>query len=315
MSAARAPRAIALVGVTATGKTALAETVADDIGAEIVCCDSRQVFRELDLGTGKPSATERAARPHHLFDALGIGQRGSAGWFGRASLEAREAIRSRGCVPLLVGGSGLYLRAAMEGLAQEPPHDAGVRARIRHAMDAEGPERLHRQLAELDPETAGRLAPRDRQRIARALEVVESSGRPLSWWHRQDAPRARDESWVVLELVEEPERVRQRIAERTRWMFTHGLPEEVERLRDAGLTETLRTLRAIGYDEALELLEGGVTRDAAEGRVNLRTAQLAKRQRTWFRHQLRAIRLEGPVEPRALRARILTALEAPRPAR
>ena len=305
-----APRAIALVGVTATGKTALAEAIAADLGAEVVCCDSRQVFRELDIGTGKPSREERAARPHHLFDALEIGQRGSAGWFGRAAQEARDRIRGSGRVPMLVGGSGLYLRAATEGLAGEPPHDPATRIRIRQAMEAEGPEPMHRRLAELDPETAGRLAPRDRQRIARALEVVESSGRPISWWRRQAPPAASEETWVIVEVVEDPARLRSHIAERTRWMFAHGLVEETQGLRAAGREEVLRSLRAIGYDEALALLEGKLTLAEAEQRTNLRTAQLAKRQRTWFRHQVRAIRLQAPVDARALRARIRETLEA-----
>jgi len=310
VSAARTPRGIALVGVTATGKTALAEAVADQLGAEIVCCDSRQVFRELDIGTGKPSREARAARPHHLFDALSIGQHASAGWFGRAVAEASDRIRGRERIPMLVGGSGLYLRAVVTGLGGEPPQDAEVRARIRQAMEREGPEPLHQRLAMLDPAGAAGLAPRDRQRIARALEVVESSGHPLSWWHRQAPPRAREESWAIFELVEAPARLREHIARRTSWMFEHGLIEETEALRRAGKAEVLRALKAIGYDEALALLEGALTRPAAEERVNLRTTQLAKRQRTWFRHQVDAVRLDAPVEPDALRARIRAALEA-----
>jgi tRNA dimethylallyltransferase len=310
VTVARSPRAVALVGVTAVGKSALAEAIADDLGAEIVCCDSRQVFRELDIGTGKPTALERAARPHHLFDTLTIGQRASAGWYGRAAGEALEAIHARGRLPLLVGGSGLYLRATIEGLDAEPPHDAAVRARIRRAMEDEGPERMHRRLAELDPEGAARLAPRDRQRIARALEVVESSGRPLSWWHRRESPKSPAASWPVIELIEDPDRLRARIAERTAWMFAHGLVEEADRLRGAGLGEVLRGLRAIGYDEALALLEGELTGEQAEARTNQRTAQLAKRQRTWFRHQVTAIRLDARAEPRVVRETFLAALES-----
>jgi len=298
------------VGVTAVGKSALAEAIAEDLGAEIVCCDSRQVFRELEIGTGKPSAAERAARPHHLFDTLSIGERASAGWFGRAATEVQDAIRDRGHLPMLVGGSGLYLRAAFEGLAPEPPHDAAIRARIRRAMEEEGPERLHRRLAELDPEAAARLAPADRQRIARALEVVEASGRPISWWHRQTPPSKASDSPLVFELVEDPHRLRARIAERTTAMFREGLVEETDELRRRGLGNVLRALRAIGYDEALALLEAAMTREQAEDQTNLRTAQLAKRQRTWFRHQVEAVRLEAGIEPRVLRDTIHRALSS-----
>ena len=292
-----------MVGATATGKTALAEELATDLDAEIVCCDSRQVFGELEIGTGKPTPAERRARSHHLFDALRLGQRASAGWFARAAAEARDAIRARGRVPLLVGGSGLYLRAAIQGLAGEPPHDPAARARVRAALAAEGPEALHRRLATLDPATAARLAPRDRQRIARALEVIETSGRPLSWWHAHTRPDAPVESWIVLELVERPERLRRRIAARTTWMFEHGLVDETARLAAAGRTEALRDLRAIGYDEALALLAGTLTREGAERAVNLRTAQLAKRQRTWFRHQIDALRIDAALGAPERRAR------------
>jgi tRNA dimethylallyltransferase len=180
-----------------------------------------------------------------------------------------------------------------------------LRARIQCELAIEGPEALHRRLEARDPETARRLAPRDRQRIARALEVVESSGRPLSWWHAHAAPRPGDETWTVIELVEEPATLRGRIAERTRWMFDHGLVDETAALVAVGRGESLRDLRAIGYDEALALIEGRATRAVAEDRVNLRTAQLAKRQRTWFRHQVHAVRLEAALEPGTLRERAL----------
>jgi len=310
-----APRTIAVVGATATGKTALGEALADALDGEVVCCDSRQVFRELDLGTGKPSAAERGRRPHHLFDALALGERASAGWYGRAATGAREAIAARGRTAVLVGGSGLYLKAAQEGLADEPPHDAGLRAQLRAALQSEGPEALHRRLAELDPGGAARVAPRDHQRIRRALEVVISSGKPLSWWHERSKRPAQAEPWIVLELVEEPARLRARIAERTRWMWSQGLVDEVRALVDAGRGESLRALRAIGYDEVLDQLEGRRSPEQAQARVDQRTAQLAKRQRTWFRHQVESLRLDASLDPDALRARALQAVRATAAAR
>jgi len=287
-----APRVIAVVGATATGKTDLAEALAEAIGGEVVCADSRQVFRELDIGTGKPAPAERAARPHHLFDALALGERASAGWYARAAGEACAAIHARGRTPVLVGGSGLYLRAAQHGLSGEPPHDPAVRARLREECERLGPEALHERLAHVDPVTAARLEPRDRQRVTRALEVHEASGRPLSWWHAHRGEPAVAGEWHVVELTMDPAALGERIARRTRWMFESGLVEETRALVEAGREPALRALCAVGYDEALDLLAGRITRAEAEERTGLRTRQLAKRQRTWFRHQVEAVRLD-----------------------
>ena len=285
--------AIAVVGATATGKTALAESLARAFAAEVVCADSRQVFAELEIGTGRPTPAERAARPHHLFAALHLGQHASAGWYARAAGEVCDGIRARGRPALLVGGSGLYLRALREGLAATPPHDPAVRERLRAEAAARGPEALHARLAAVDPASAARLDPRDRQRVSRALEVYEATGRPLSWWHVRTPRPAPEPAWTVFEVVVEPAELRGRIARRTTWMFDHGLVEETRALLAAGHGEALRALRAIGYDEALERIAGRLDRPGAEARVNQRTAQLAKRQRTWFRHQLEAVRLDA----------------------
>lgn len=293
MSDLKRAHAVALVGATATGKSPLGEGLARALGAEVVCCDSRQVFAELELGTGKPVPAERAARPHHLFDALRLGAHANAGWFARAAGEACAAIRERGSLPLLVGGTGLYLRALREGLAPTPPHDPDLRRRLRAELDALGPEALHDRLAAVDPQTAGRLAPRDRQRIGRALEVHELTGRPLSWWHARTPATPAAESWTVLEVVVDPLELRARIATRTAWMFAHGLIEETQALLAAGAEEPLRALRAIGYDEAMEVIARRLDLPAAEARVNQRTARLAKRQRTWFRHQEEGLVLEA----------------------
>jgi tRNA dimethylallyltransferase len=284
---------VALVGATATGKTAAGEALADALGGEVVCADSRQVFVELEIGTGKPTPLERAARPHHLFGALTLNDRPSAGWYARACGESRLEIRSRGRLPILVGGSGLWLEAARQGLAAAPPHDPAIRARIGAELAAVGSAALHARLAEADPVTAARLAPGDRQRITRALEVWEATGRPLSWWHAHQVEPAAGEQWIVLELTMAAAANRVRIAERTRQMFAAGLIEETRRLVEQGLARPLRALRAVGYDEALDLLEGRIAREEAEARTTLRTAQLAKRQRTWFRNRVDAIRIEA----------------------
>ena len=285
------PRVIAIVGATATGKTDLGEAVADAIGGEVVCADSRQVFRELEVGTGKPSPAERAARPHHLFDVFTLGQRPSAGGYAQAAGAVCAAIHARDRTPVLVGGSGLWLRAAQHGLSAEPPHDAQVRAGIQAELDHDGPEVLHERLALVDPAAAARISPRDRQRITRALEVHETSGQALSWWHERRSEPTVTGEWRVFELTLQPLALDRRIARRTRWMFDSGLVEEATALVGAGKEPALRALHAVGYDEALELIAGRVTRAEAEERTSLRTRQLAKRQRTWFRHQVEAVRL------------------------
>lgn len=286
------PRVIALVGATATGKTALGEALARALGGEVVCADSRQVFGALELGTGKPTPEERAALPHHLFDWLALGERPSAGGWARAAGAACAAIHARGRVPVLVGGSGLWLEAAARGLAQEPPHDAAIRERLVAEARAIGIEALHARLAAVDPATAARLAPRDRQRVTRALEVYEASGRTQSWWHAQPHAAPVPGGWRRFELVVPPEALAERIERRTRAMFEAGLAEETRALLDAGHGASLGALRAVGYDEAIALLEGRMTRAGAEARTALRTRQLARRQRTWFRHR-------GEAEPLA----------------
>jgi tRNA dimethylallyltransferase len=292
------PRIAAIVGVTAAGKSALGEALAERLGGEVVCADSRQVFRELEIGTGKPRPDERAARPHHLFDALSLSPshtpgRASAGWYARAAASVCAAIHARSRVPVLVGGSGLYLKALQTGLSGEPPHAPEIRARLKRELEAGGPEALHRRLLELDPVTGARLEPRESQRITRALEVYEASGLPLSWWHGRP-PRAPIEAeWRTLEITVVPRALAERIARRTRAMFEGGLVDEVRELVGAGLREPLRRLRAVGYDEALDLIEGRISRAEAEQRTNTRTRQLAKRQRTWFRHQVETVQIDG----------------------
>ncbi|MBI5169302.1 MAG: tRNA (adenosine(37)-N6)-dimethylallyltransferase MiaA [Candidatus Eisenbacteria bacterium] len=309
MSAAVPPRTVVVIaGATATGKTDLGAALAAECGGEVVCADARQVFRELDVGTGKPTAAERAARPHHLFDALSLGDKPSAGWYARAASDACERLFARGVTPVLVGGSGLYLRALIEGLHAEPPHDEGVRLRLRAELEASGPEALHERLAAVDPVTAARLAPRDRQRITRALEVHEASGRPLSWWHAQETRAGLSATFRVIEVEVDAEALAERIAVRSRAMFAAGLLEETRALVDAGRRDALVALKAIGYDEALAILEGRMSRSEGEAVMNDRTRSMAKRQRTWFRHQLAATRVAGGPDFAALLAAARAAL-------
>ena len=302
---------VALVGATATGKTALAEALAARLSGEVVCADARQVFRELEKGTGKPTPAERAALPHHLFEWLSLGERPTAGGWARAAAAVCEGCFARGTLPLLVGGSGLYVEALQRGLHPEPPRDPEARARLQRECETSGVEAMHARLAALDPDAARSLKPRDRQRVLRALEVVEVSGHTLGWWreHARESPLAAE--WRAFQLFVEPAVLRTRIAERTEAMWRDGLLEETRALVAAGKEEALRRLSAIGYDEALEVLAGRLTPEAAKQAITLRTAQLAKRQRTWFRHQLSATGIDataGALQPRVIDA-VLEAIE------
>jgi tRNA dimethylallyltransferase len=281
-----ARRVIALVGPTGCGKTAVSEWLAPRLAAEIVCADSRQVYRDLEVGTGKPTTAQRDAWPHHLFDALGVGERATAGWYGRAARQAIAAIHARGNHALLVGGSGLYLEAGRAGLFAEPPLDEAVRASVRAEMESRGPQAMHAELARLDATAAGRIAPRDRQRISRALEIHRSSGRSMSEWLASSrAARGAGSDWIWWGLEVPVPLLDHRIGLRSAWMFEHGLIEETAALVEAGKGDALRAMRAIGYAQALEVVEGRSSREAAVNQTTLRTRQLAKRQRTWFRHR------------------------------
>ncbi|MFM7232606.1 MAG: tRNA (adenosine(37)-N6)-dimethylallyltransferase MiaA [bacterium] len=275
---------IAIVGETATGKTAVGEAVARAIQGEVVCADARQVFRELEIGTGRPTPAERAALPHHLFDRWGLGDAVTAGAWARAAAAVCEDAFARGATPVLVGGSGLYLEALRVGLHPEPPRDPALRAALIAEAEAVGIEALHARLATLDPTTAATLAPRDRQRVLRALEVVTVGGHPLAWWRSRprEVPLVAD--WVTHRLTCSPEVLAARIATRTTAMWDAGLLAETRALVEGGQGPALRRLAAIGYDEALAVLDGRSSQDEATTRMNERTRQMAKRQRTWFRH-------------------------------
>jgi tRNA dimethylallyltransferase len=286
---------LCLAGPTAAGKTAVALAFAEAMRSrqpvEIVSVDSALVYRGMDIGTAKPSAAERARVPHHLIDLIEPTEAYSAARFVADARAAIAAIRRRGHLPLLVGGTMLYLKALFDGLDEMPPSDPAVRA----ALDREAAERgwpaLHADLARVDPATAARLPPTDAQRIQRALEVHRLSGRPLSSFHRRDA-RADCPAAPLISL--EPasrDWLHRRIAERFDAMLAGGLVDEVRRLRARGdLQAALPSMRCVGYRQAWESLDAagdGPLEAAALAALRERgvaaTRQLAKRQLTWLR--------------------------------
>lgn len=284
--------ALAIVGATATGKTALSILVARALGGEIISMDSRQVYRGLDLGTAKATPAERAAVPHHGLDLVDPGERYSAGRFARDARGWIAAIRARGRVPLLVGGTGFFLRALTHPLFREPELPGEPRAVLnRFLQQLPAAERL-RWLSALDPPTARRLQRGGgTQRVSRALEVALLTGRPLSWWHARAPAESRPLIPAVFVLELPAAELDRRVESRVDRMMEAGLLEEVRRLSDEGWGPGDPGLSATGYAELLPVLTGETSMEDAVDRIKANTRRYARRQRTWLRHQLPAGRV------------------------
>jgi tRNA dimethylallyltransferase len=290
---------LAIAGPTASGKSALAMEVARRWPVEIVSVDSAQVYRGMDIGTAKPSATERAAVPHHLIDVRDPEQPYSAALFAADARRICAEVAARGRRPLLVGGTMLYFRALAEGLDAMPAADATIRAEIEAQAAACGWPALHDELARVDATTAARLAPNDAQRIGRALEVWRASGRALSSFHT----RRGSGTALTLIALEPDERawLHARIAQRFDSMLAAGLLDEVRRLRARpGVHAALPSMRAVGYRQTWAALDAGLVGAALQAQVRehgiAATRQLAKRQLTWLRSmpQRRRIAADAP---------------------
>ena len=300
------PLLIAVVGPTAAGKSALALRLARAEGAEIVSCDSLQVYRGLDIGSAKPTADERRRVPHHLVDVVDPDQPFSAADYARLGRAALGAIRGRGALALVVGGTGLYLRALLHGLFEGPSRDQAVRARLEAMAERHGEARLHRWLARVDPHAAARIAPADRVRVVRALEVFHKTGRPLSGHHLAGAEPLPGHDVRVLGLAPAREALRAAVESRTERMLADGLVEETRRLV-ARYGPDLRPLGAIGYRQAAAVACGAVGVDEARRDIVKETMRYAKRQMTWFRHQEQVAWCADAAEAEALAARWLAA--------
>jgi tRNA dimethylallyltransferase len=289
------PEAVAVLGPTASGKSALGLALADRLDGEIVCCDSMQVYRGLDVGTAKASADDRRRRPHHLLDLVDPGDPFHAAAWARDARAAVAAVAERGRTPIIVGGTGLYYRALTRGLFDAPPPDPEIRARHQAEAAADGVDSLHRRLAEVDPVTAGRLLPGDLLRISRALEIYEQTGQPISERHRQATPP--DPVRIFAVVLDPPTaELRPRIAARVQAMMEDGFLDEVRSLRQAGFGAA-RALQGIGYRQLGEHLDGRVSRDAAVAEIERVTVAYARRQRTWFRRERADLRAAAAPDP------------------
>ena len=295
------PKIAVLTGPTATGKTALGILLAKEWNGEIVSADSMQVYRGMDIGTAKPTAEELASAPHHLIDIRDPLQAYSAAEFVHDAQRLIAEIRARGALPLLVGGTMLYFKALFDGIDDMPPANPTVRARLEAQAAAQGWPALHAELARVDPTTAARLAPADSQRIQRALEVWQVSGRPLSSFHttKSGATSASPVSARAIFSLEPQDRawLHARIAQRFDTMLAAGFMDEVQQLRARGdLHPDLPSMRCVGYRQAWESLDGLHPLSTLRERGIAATRQLAKRQITWLRSmpQRHAIECDAP---------------------
>ena len=282
------PPALLLIGPTASGKTALAFELATRLPCDIISVDSAQVFRDMDIGTAKPDAATLARFPHRLIDLITPEQSYSAAQFRADALREMAAITAAGRIPLLVGGTMLYVKALRSGLAELPPADAAVRALIDAEAAEHGWPALHAELAKNDPETAARLKPTDAQRIQRAVEVWRLSGRTLGSFFAQQKEAALPYRCLTLALVPaDRAALHRRIGQRFDAMLRDGLVDEVVRLRGTyQLDARLPSMRCVGYRQVWEMLEGEMPHADLRDRGVFATRQFAKRQLTWLRSMI-----------------------------
>ena len=275
----------AIVGPTASGKSSLGISLARKFGGEIVACDSTQLYRGFDIGTAKPTIAERAGVPHHLLDVLNPEEPSTAGDYRERAEVVLADLRSRGKLPIVTVGTGLYLRALLEGLAELPQRSEEIRERLRASATEHGPGHLHGLLKKLDVETAGKIAAADEQKIIRAIEVCLLAQKPMSEVHR--TARKPLVGWTPIKLGLQPPRegLRDRIHARTDAMLTAGWLEEVRGLVSKNYPENAKPFDFIGYRELRDVLYNRLSLDEARTVIQQSTRQYAKRQLTWFRRE------------------------------
>ena len=283
---------IAIVGPTGSGKSDLALRLAGEFQGEIVNCDSLQVYRHLDIGTAKVPPSERRGIPHHLFDILDPDQVFTAGEYGRRARAALREITARRRLPIVAGGTGLYLRALLDGLFPGPGRDEALRTRLA-GREARRPGFLHRLLSRFDPQAAPRIHPADVQKLIRAVEVCLLTRRPLSAWFRE--PRQALEGFRTLKLGLNPPRqaLYERLDTRCQRMFEAGLAAEVRQILDRGFPAASKPLQSHGYRQAVQFLQGELDLKEALHFARRNTRRYAKRQWTWFRRESDVVWIQG----------------------
>jgi tRNA dimethylallyltransferase len=279
--------AVLIAGPTASGKSALALVLARKAGGVVINTDSMQVYRDLRVLTARPSSDEEAEVPHRLYGHVDAGVNFSAGAWVADAADVLEQARAEKRLPIFVGGSGLYFKALTRGLSAVPPIPTEVREAVRTRLERDGVEALHAELSRRDALSAERLKPRDRTRVARALEVIEATGRSLPDWHREGPPPLLPEgTFRALFLSPERDALYARIDARFETMLANGALQEVEQLAARQLDPLLPAMKAHGMPALIRHLRGEITRDEASEIGRADTRHYAKRQFTWFRHQL-----------------------------
>ncbi len=281
------PPALLLMGPTASGKSALAVQLAQELNTEIISVDSALVFKGMDIGTAKPNLKARGGIVHHLIDIIDPSDSFSTGQFRKQALTLMADITARGKIPILVGGTMLYFKALIQGMAALPPANPDIRKQLDHDLKTLGKQALHQRLMKVDPESAARIHPNDPQRIQRALEVYEISGKPLSVLFKESQHNALP--YRPLKIIIAPEDRKQLhdiIAQRFKQMLAQGLIAEVEKLyQRPDLNENLPAIRAVGYRQVWSYLSGEDDLSAMTEKAIIATRQLAKRQFTWLRKE------------------------------
>jgi tRNA dimethylallyltransferase len=300
---------VAIVGPTASGKSALGVWLAEQLGGEVVACDSTQLYRGFDIGTAKPTPAERRGVPHHLIDVLSPLEVATAGGYRQMAAAVLQELRHRDRLPIFTVGTGLYLRALLEGLAEVPQRSEDLRERLRGSAAGHLPGHLHRMLARLDPEAARKISPADAQKLIRAIEVCLLARKPLSEVHRQG--RAPLQGWRALKIGLTPSReaLHPRIHARTDAMLAAGWLDEVRALLKSGMLEDAKPFDFIGYRELRSVLSGSLTMDEARGAIHQATRRYAKRQLTWFRREHGVHWLTGFGDEPAIQAEALSWLK------
>lgn len=292
-----------LVGPTAVGKTGLSLEIAQTLGGEIVSADSRQIYRYMDIGTAKPTFDERAVVPHHFIDTKDPDELYSAGEYGRDARAVIQDLLQKDIVPVVVGGSGFYIRALVDGLFAPEISDHEVKEKWRRRLVTKGREAVFAELERVDPRTAERLHINDTQRIVRALEVYELTGKSISQFQEgQEEPA--DFEPVFIGLERDRSELVQRIEQRVDLMMDQGLMQEVQALLEKGYSPDVNALATVGYQEVVAYLQGEYDFDEMVERIKIHTRQYSKRQMTWFRRDLRVnwLNLTGMAREDQIRA-------------
>jgi tRNA dimethylallyltransferase len=276
---------LVILGPTASGKSALGIELARQFNGEVVVCDSTQVYRHFEIGTAKVPPAEQQGIPHHLTDLVEPDEVFTAGEYRRRALSVLEDLKRRGKLPVITAGTGLYLRALLEGLADAPERSEELRTRLRETAQRRGPEHLHRVLARIDSEAAGKVAPRDTQKVIRAIEIRVLARKTVGDVHRSGKEALKGFSVTKIGLSPPRSALYGRIHARTHTMMAAGWPNEVHQLVASGIAADAKPFQFIGYTELREHLEGKMSKDEAIQRIQQATRQFAKRQLTWFRRE------------------------------